>query len=262
MSDEPIDRGERLEELFIADLLFGLTEEELAEFQSLEGSQRRDELNRLASLIALLDVARSSTDGARLPHALRDRIRSDAAGELPEIAAVRPVVEPPRRLTSVLPWAVSTVCLLIAALVVATSWPFGSPAEPALDPVRSRDRLIASATNLVRADWTAGPTPVDGARGDVVWSADEQRGYMSFQGMPVNDPAVEQYQLWIFDKNQDEATPVDGGVFDIASTGEAVVPIHAKLRVREPYMFAVTIEKPGGVVVSDRSRLPLLAKVP
>jgi hypothetical protein len=54
---------------------------------------------------------------------------------------------------------------------------------------------------------------------------------------------------------------LDGGVFDIPTTGEVIVPINAKLQVREPFMFAITIEKPGGVVVSSRERLPLLAKV-
>ena len=39
------------------------------------------------------------------------------------------------------------------------------------------------------------------------------------------------------------------------------MPIQAKLHVEEVYMFAITIEKPGGVVVSSRERLPLLAKV-
>ena len=79
--------------------------------------------------------------------------------------------------------------------------------------------------------------------------------------MPVNEPSDEQYQLWIFDKNQDEKTPVDGGVFDIASEGEVIVPIRAALKVRDPYLFAVTVEKPGGVVVSSRARLPLLGAV-
>ena len=47
----------------------------------------------------------------------------------------------------------------------------------------------------------------------------------------------------------------------MTSNDEVVVPIHPALKVREPYLFAVTVEKPGGVMVSDRSRLPLLAAV-
>jgi anti-sigma-K factor RskA len=77
----------------------------------------------------------------------------------------------------------------------------------------------------------------------------------------MNVPTVQQYQLWIFDKNQSDKTPVDGGVFDITSDQEIIIPIQAKLRVQEAYLFAVTIEKPGGVVVSSRERLPLLATV-
>ena len=38
-------------------------------------------------------------------------------------------------------------------------------------------------------------------------------------------------------------------------------PINAKLFVQDDFMFAITMKKPGGVVVSSRERLPLLAKV-
>ena len=85
---------------------------------------------------------------------------------------------------------------------------------------------------------------------------------MLFDGMRVNDPSVEQYQLWIFDKNRDQAFPVDGGVFDVSSTGEVIVPISAKLHVDEPVLFAVTIEAPGGVVVSKRERIVVTAAPP
>lgn len=84
---------------------------------------------------------------------------------------------------------------------------------------------------------------------------------MRFRNLPVNDPTKEQYQLWIFDKNQNEATPIDGGVFDIASTDQAIIPIVSKLVAKDVYLFAITIEKPGGVVVSSRERLPLIAQV-
>ena len=106
------------------------------------------------------------------------------------------------------------------------------------------------------------------ARGDIVWDARQQRGFMRFKTLPANDPTKEQYQLWIFDVAQDERYPIDGGVFDIGAAtrdpagGDYIVPIQAKLHVDRPTMFAITIEKPGGVVVSSREQLPLLAKVP
>ncbi|MCX7431394.1 MAG: anti-sigma factor [Planctomycetia bacterium] len=102
-----------------------------------------------------------------------------------------------------------------------------------------------------------------GALGDVVWSSARQQGYMRFRGLAANDPTMAQYQLWIFDAERDEAYPVDGGVFDVpAAGGDVVVRIDPRLRVSRATAFAITVEKPGGVVVSSRKRLPLLAAVP
>ena len=85
---------------------------------------------------------------------------------------------------------------------------------------------------------------------------------MTFKGLPENNPTVEQYQLWIFDKDRDEKYPVDGRVFDIPNAdSETIVAIDSKIKIAEATLFAITIERPGGVVVSDRRRLPLLAKV-
>jgi hypothetical protein len=81
---------------------------------------------------------------------------------------------------------------------------------------------------------------------------------MRLQGLAANDPGVVQYQLWIFDKARDAKYPVDGGVFDVTG-GEVVVPIVAKLHVEQPTLFAVTVERPGGVVVSDRKRIAIVA---
>jgi hypothetical protein len=51
----------------------------------------------------------------------------------------------------------------------------------------------------------------------------------------------------------------DGGVFDVTSTGEVVVSITAKLHVDDATLFAVTIERPGGVVVSRREHIVVTA---
>jgi hypothetical protein len=54
---------------------------------------------------------------------------------------------------------------------------------------------------------------------------------------------------------------VDGGVFDVpANSTEVLVPIHAALPVRLAKAFAVTIEKPGGAVVSAREHILVLAQ--
>ena len=86
---------------------------------------------------------------------------------------------------------------------------------------------------------------------------------MRFTGLAANDPDQLQYQLWIFDAGRDDRYPVDGGVFDVpVGADEVVVPIRASLPVGEVALFAVTVEKPGGVVVSSRERIAVLAQPP
>lgn len=68
------------------------------------------------------------------------------------------------------------------------------------------------------------------------------------------------YPCWICDQLQNPKTPLDGGIFDINSFGEVIMPINAKLKARNPKMFAITIEKPGGVVVSKAEKVAAPAK--
>ena len=84
---------------------------------------------------------------------------------------------------------------------------------------------------------------------------------MRFRSLTPNDPSVEQYQLWIFDPTRADwqAKPVDGGVFDVVPGEETVVAIDAKLDISDAVLFAVTLEKPGGVVVSERERMIVTA---
>ncbi|MEJ7624008.1 MAG: anti-sigma factor [Pyrinomonadaceae bacterium] len=131
---------------------------------------------------------------------------------------------------------------------------------PVFTPAQLREQLLASPS-IVRASWAGGNVKeLKQVSGDVVWSDEKQTGYMRFRGLPVNDVAT-CYQLWIFDKTQDPKRPIDGGVFDVSSEGEVVIPIDAKLRAEGAYQFAVTIEKKGGVVVSDKEKIAALAKV-
>jgi hypothetical protein len=163
----------------------------------------------------------------------------------------------------------------LAAGVAATVWSFSRPEKvvekivevPTPPPQKkeptaaeARAELLANAKDATTLAWTATQDAnAVGASGDVVWSASAQKGYMRFKGLAVNDAKQLQYQLWIFDKSRDQAFPVDGGVFDVSSTGEVIVPISAKLHVDEPVLFAVTIEQPGGVVVSKRERIVVTA---
>lgn len=167
------------------------------------------------------------------------------------------------------PWAVAAAaCIVLAANVyftrlspsvpVALSTPTPTPVQ--LTPEQRRQQLLSSGTELARAEIGPGKEAYNPS-GDIVWSDAKQQGFIHVKGLPKNDPSREQYQLWIFDENQDPKTPVDGGVFDVNSDGEVVIPINAKIQVKGAKVFAITVERPGGVVVSKQEHVAALAKV-
>lgn len=263
MSTDSTANADRWEELQVTRLLFGLSPEEQTEYDVLAMKMSTDESDPLSRVVASIDVAWSTPRPEALPEHLRSAILDQAERnllpkltDLPRVSTM--TRESSRRSQSYLPWFVAAACLALSIFLWISNRP---GATPEASVAQLRLELMANASDLVQATWIEGTTPIAGATGDVVWSEQRQRGFLRFQGLPVNVPSQAQYQLWIFDKNQSDKTPIDGGVFDIRSDGEVVVLIDAKLRVREAFMFAVTIEKPGGVVVSSRERLPLLAKV-
>lgn len=133
---------------------------------------------------------------------------------------------------------------------------------PELTLAQKRDRLKAMGGEIAQAEWTKGNVKeTEGVTGEVVWSDAKQEGYMTFRGLPVNDANKEAYQLWIFEDAKLEAHPKDGGVFNVTSEGEVIVPITAKLKTTAPKAFAITIEPPGGVVVSTREKIAVLGPV-
>jgi anti-sigma-K factor RskA len=164
-------------------------------------------------------------------------------------------------------WFAAAASVLIA---LAGWWPrLQIGGDPAVEtPViattleQERQQLVAQQ-GVVRQTWQTTQDPAaSGVTGDVVWDPRTQNGYLRFRGLQANNSDQQQYQLWIFDKTRDERYPVDGGVFDIPpGQSEVIIPITAKLEIRDPAMFAVTIEKPGGSVVSSRDRIVVLAQV-
>lgn len=172
---------------------------------------------------------------------------------------VTPVIDLAARRATGLPswtgWA-AAAAIALWAMVGRTPTPEGAGGP---SPAALRTALLSSAGELA---WTHGPDAVaDSAHGDVVWSDSAQAGVMRFHQLAANDPSKEQYQLWIFDAAGDERYPVDGGVFNVpAGAKETLVPINPAIKVTKATLFVVTVERPGGVVVSDRSRVALVAK--
>ncbi len=195
-----------------------------------------------------------------LPTSVRRRLDSCAADWLRDGAGLR--ARPSRT-----GWFVAAACLLLA---VAGWWPRLGSWSPFENGNRvgqfsaewSRQHLLDVGGHTVRRwPWStaAGTTP--GVSGDVVWDNSKQLGFLTFTGLEPNDSRRHQYQLWIVDAARDERYPVDGSVFDVPATGAAVViPVRSAVPVREPLAFVVTLEKPGGAVVSGRERVVAVAR--
>ncbi len=212
-------------------------------------------------------------EGALGPDAYRRR-SAGPAEEAPVAPAETPVPEgdpdqvahvvPIRRRTA-LEWAGWAAAAAIAVIWLGTSaGPESGPTVEVIPGTDPMERLLAVADvpDAMRIEWTATEDPTArNVSGEIVWSDLVQRGFMRFRGLEANAPDEFQYQLWIFDSERDERFPVDGGVFDIpAGEEEVIVPIDARLPVRGATFFAVTVEAPGGVVVSDRSRVAVVAQ--
>lgn len=212
---------------------------------------------------AALDLALAPEEMA-MPADLRLKIEAMAPLIQPEkVPAVRVTDLQSKRLKpgqsgrSALGWVgwLAAAASLAFALFI---WREYQPQAP-VDIAAQREALVSGAPDAVALAWTATADPAATvAKGDVLWSNQQQKGFMRIQGLEANNPSQVQYQLWIFDEAREN--PVDGGVFNVpAGQTEVIVPIDAKLLVNTPKLFAITVEKPGGVVVSKQERIVLVA---
>lgn len=262
------ENEERLLDLLYKLAVHGLTKDELVELNELEPTSSTgidlESLEMTAAAVAVSSVRPNEV----MPDHLKAKILSQAneffeqknAENVPMPRQAVADNKPTMPIWGWLGWATAAVAMLILGFNIYQNGrrPDNAAAVP---PTQSRERLMASATDIVKAEW--GPGNVAGLElaGDIVWSDSKQEGYMRFRNLPKNDVNVYTYQLWIFDETQDPKTPIDGGIFDVNADGEIVIPIDAKLRARGAKAFAITMEKPGGVMVSERKQLVSLAPV-
>lgn len=253
---------ERLEDLLVRRTMEGLGPADETELDRLLAASDDIDPERFDEAAAWFFIG-SATDTRPLPDEVAQRVIDRferASTDVDGDPVVPPRKRPPRRsVRQYGGWLAAAAALVLA---VAGWWPELQGSEVS-DPTAARDQLIANAQDLVRVEWsnTEHPLAQQLAGGYVVWSDELQRGYMTFREMPDNDPGEHQYQLWVFDAARSEEYPVDGGVFDAtANGGEVVIPIRARLPVEKASLFAVTLEPPGGVVVSDRDPILWIAK--
>lgn len=283
MSEE---RKDKMLELLSDKAIFELSDAELAELAELEKefpALDDDSFELAAASIGMLNLDTNE----QMPAHLREKIASSAeqffaARGQKNVAAAEPQTEkeelqktfafaPKRSVWNWLGWLTAAAACVALAINIYTTrlntevvgtkpTPTATP-EIKLTPAQEMERFMASNQDVVRSSWgDFDPKKPMNVQGEVVWSNTAQKGFIKFGNLPVNDKTREQYQLWIFDENQKH--PIDGGVFDANEAGEIIIPIDAKIKVQKPKMFAVTAEKPGGVVVSPLEKVMAVAKVP
>ena len=270
---------EMMLDLLCDKFVYGLSEEEANKLEEFGYDPR--EAESIEQTIAALSIVDLESE-AEMPVRLQEKLRASASDFASGMQSAETEEQPVPQREIVLSggssgswfgwlgWAAAAVASIALAVTlfiprsgsnIAGITPTPTPVrEERLDPQQQRQKLMGSP-EIVRAEWGPGNMNNMSVSGDVVWSDEKQAGYMRFRGLPKNDPSKETYQLWIFDETQSDKTPIDGGTFDVGADGEVVIPIDAKLKARGPKAFAVTMEKPGGVVVSDRKRIVVLGAV-
>jgi anti-sigma-K factor RskA len=268
-------RDERMYDLLIARDTLGLSDAESRELTELLASVDAMEREAMEEAVAAIgrafdaeepEIDESSVEP--MPETLRTALYASVAAPAPALTSERSSTaatstarstgaaasrsDPRDAVIAQLRWSSRLGWLAAAAsVVVAAGLLFARGGGSSSKPTQPNtvQQLVDASTDVVRIPIGATPDGPAGAAGEVVWSDRLQQGYMRLSGVPANDAASRQYQLWIVDPSRSKE-PVDGGVFDVAAASEVVVPFSARLPVDDPKVFAVTAEKPGGVVVS------------
>jgi hypothetical protein len=261
-----IDNRERLEELLVGYVSGDMTAEEQAELSGLMRDLPSGEVEdwELAAGELAASLLEEEATSEVLPEHVAQAVAAQGRAAVSDYQVTQgaEVVDiSTRRRPNLFAWAGWAAAAVAVFFIWTAEGP--SPAPEPLTAAALRESLVSTDSNLIQLAWSATEDEAAlGASGDVVWSAGAQAGVMRFQGLQINDPTQWQYQLWIFDATRDERFPIDGGVFDIPPEGgEVLIPIDARLEVNQATLFAVTVEKPGGVVVSDRERIVMVAQV-
>jgi hypothetical protein len=269
---EPGSQGqldEAMVDLLVKQVTEGLSPAEQRALGVLDSATLSEHLREFERAAAAASLAAQPEP---LPSNVRARLESQAEAFLasskvvPLVAKAAPAAVRGRNLG----WLAAAACLVLAVFgwlrtppappVANLPPPVVLPVEPTPKapptPAEEREGMLAKDGALkITLGATKDPAAA-GVTGDVVWDPPTQKGYLHIAGLAPNDPQARQYQLWIFDGARDKRYPVDGGVFDVpASGGEVVIPIRAALMVHKPAAFAVTVEKPGGAVVSARDHV-------
>ena len=261
---------------------------ELDRWLNANGEDESMDLAAGAALLAMIGKAETAPASVmtRAAQAAEQFQREQANGSFrPGTPSLRltesdaPIPQPRRVGTAWLGWLAAAACLAFAAI----GWlpAFRARQTPQLTAAVSLTGLRAevdAARDATRSSWADWDKPeIAGVKGEIVWSQSKQKGYMVFRGLPKNDPAREQYQLWIVDDRGIEHR-VSGGIFNAPAAAAAdgsgwrgqvrcemvgddlYVEVEPRINVRQLTLFAIIIEEPGGTWLSNMKRRVCVAQ--
>jgi len=263
-----INITERTKHLLVDQATVGLNEDQQNELNILLETEMvvlQNEFTQTAAMVQLGMFARDKRELDTMPDSVREKILAQAnvqfgidnfSQDKSPSSLKEQLIKTKRPMNNswmMSGWAVAAA-LALAFFVVRTDGPIPASFDT------QRLTTIESLPGTVTTPWIkSDQSGFEQVTGDVIWNDSTQTGFMRLAGLPANNPDEAQYQLWIVDPERGEQ-PVDGGVFDVpASEGSMIIPIVAKLAVTNPAAFAITLEQPGGVVVSKG---PLLVVAP
>ena len=126
--------------------------------------------------------------------------------------------------------------------------------------VKDRDALRVALHPRSTTSSARRTADAEAGRGVAIWSDRRQAGLVQIQDLPANDPAQQQYQLWVIDLDRPaDANRVNAGLFSITGD-QAVQTVEARpnLPVGHAGGFIVTLEPAGGSLASfDDTRVIL-----
>lgn len=266
----PTERNRYLE--LVADEMLGMLDAaDRAELVALRGRVGEDEVGYddiVAGLVLAADDPSEGEMPAEVAAALKRAGRARIASAQPARVADAPAKSGAAAALAWAGWLAAAAGFILAATLWMNQQPASSVVTPPAEPSVAQNvtDLINDPDTVIVPFAAQGPIKDRENAGDLVWNERLQRGFLRVRALDQNDPAAAQYQLWIFDKTREQYA-VDGGVFDVVSTqpvdaeGRTLIPFKPALSIGDPAAFAVTIERPGGVVVTDQSGLVLLAPV-
>ncbi|MFM7133173.1 MAG: hypothetical protein ACKO0W_02530, partial [Planctomycetota bacterium] len=202
-------------------------EHALAGSLGIDLERETESLELAAAFLAAHAAPARASDDEEMPASLRARLHALAEAHVTAPAPASAPVSPPTPAPQPIPIATArrrvpasvvaawTVAAASIAVAVASNWSLLADAirggDPATTAIDSPEGFLATHPRALRAALTNGGDAHarPDARGEACFDPETGEGVLFIEGLAPNDPAVEQYQLWIFDRTRDERFPVD-----------------------------------------------------